>query len=218
MRLATGDSAKHELSTFEKAATNDTPLTMKTVLGMRRLVSRVPAQNTYRPSSSTRTSHPLSARSYSVALPPRKAATTYTFPQSRSRSKSRGNISGLTPCTAFQRNSSTTRQQESPPSSSTSSSPPRPLTDRADTPEAAPTQRDVPAYELTFTCKPCLTRSTHRISKHGYEKGTVLITCPNCKNRHVISDHLGVSHFLLDSYGLKKAGHGFWMRLLYYDC
>jgi mitochondrial protein import protein ZIM17 len=30
------------------------------------------------------------------------------------------------------------------------------------------------------------------MSKHGYHKGTVLITCPSCKARHVISDHLGV--------------------------
>ncbi|RPA85287.1 zf-DNL-domain-containing protein [Ascobolus immersus RN42] len=49
-----------------------------------------------------------------------------------------------------------------------------------------------PAYDLTFTCKPCGDRSTHRVSKQGYHKGTVLITCPGCKNRHVISDHLGI--------------------------
>lgn len=30
------------------------------------------------------------------------------------------------------------------------------------------------------------------MSKHGYHKGTVLIRCPNCLNRHVISDHLGI--------------------------
>lgn len=48
------------------------------------------------------------------------------------------------------------------------------------------------AYELTFTCKPCTARSTHRVSKHGYHNGTVLITCPNCKNRHVIADHLKI--------------------------
>lgn len=49
-----------------------------------------------------------------------------------------------------------------------------------------------PAYELTFTCKPCKHRSTHTISKQGYHKGTVLITCPECSNRHVISDHLKI--------------------------
>ena len=50
-----------------------------------------------------------------------------------------------------------------------------------------------PSYQLIFTCKPCQTRSSHEISKQGYHHGTVLITCPNCKNRHVISDHLKVS-------------------------
>lgn len=49
-----------------------------------------------------------------------------------------------------------------------------------------------PVYELTFTCKPCSHRSTHNVSKHGYHKGTVLITCPDCKNRHLISDHLKI--------------------------
>lgn len=49
------------------------------------------------------------------------------------------------------------------------------------------------AYEMTFTCKPCSTRSSHRVSKQGYHYGSVLISCPECKNRHVISDHLGVS-------------------------
>ncbi|KAI1103921.1 DNL zinc finger-domain-containing protein [Jackrogersella minutella] len=49
-----------------------------------------------------------------------------------------------------------------------------------------------PHYELTFTCVPCGGRSTHSVSKQGYHKGSVLITCPNCRNRHVISDHLGI--------------------------
>ncbi|KAI9738763.1 MAG: hypothetical protein M1834_008270 [Cirrosporium novae-zelandiae] len=53
-------------------------------------------------------------------------------------------------------------------------------------------QEQEPAYELTFTCKPCGSRSSHRISKQGYHKGTVLITCPGCKNRHVISDNLKI--------------------------
>jgi len=48
------------------------------------------------------------------------------------------------------------------------------------------------AYQITFTCKPCGDRSTHRMSKQGYHRGTVLIQCPSCKNRHVMSDHLGI--------------------------
>lgn len=49
-----------------------------------------------------------------------------------------------------------------------------------------------PHYELTFTCLPCGTRSAHHVSKQGYHHGAVLITCPSCRNRHVISDHLGI--------------------------
>ncbi|KAJ5627419.1 hypothetical protein N7528_004846 [Penicillium herquei] len=48
------------------------------------------------------------------------------------------------------------------------------------------------AYAITFTCKPCGTRSSHRMSKQGYHRGTVLIQCPSCKDRHVMSDHLGI--------------------------
>ncbi len=51
---------------------------------------------------------------------------------------------------------------------------------------------DVPSYHLSFTCKPCLHRSRHRITKQGYHYGTVLVTCPSCKSRHVIADHLKV--------------------------
>ena len=69
----------------------------------------------------------------------------------------------------------------------------RPLTDRPDTaPEANPEKKDVPSYDLTFTCKQCDERSTHRISKQGYHHGTILITCKGCKNRHLISDHLKI--------------------------
>lgn len=47
-------------------------------------------------------------------------------------------------------------------------------------------------YQLSFTCKPCSNRSQHSISKQGYHKGSILITCPSCRNRHVISDHLNI--------------------------
>ena len=49
-----------------------------------------------------------------------------------------------------------------------------------------------PGYFLYFTCKPCGSGSNHRISKQGYHSGTVLVTCPGCNNRHIISDHLKV--------------------------
>lgn len=53
-----------------------------------------------------------------------------------------------------------------------------------------------PVYELTFTCKACQHRSAHTVSKQGYHNGTVLITCPGCKARHLISDHLHVRRLL----------------------
>lgn len=49
-----------------------------------------------------------------------------------------------------------------------------------------------PSYRLFFTCKPCGSREGHIITKHGYHRGTILITCSKCKNRHIISDHLKV--------------------------
>ncbi|PFH57090.1 hypothetical protein XA68_15517 [Ophiocordyceps unilateralis] len=60
---------------------------------------------------------------------------------------------------------------------------------------AAERDRDPPDaayYQLSFTCIPCDHRSHHSVSKHGYHFGSVLITCPGCRNRHIISDHLKV--------------------------
>ncbi|KAF2687675.1 zf-DNL-domain-containing protein [Lentithecium fluviatile CBS 122367] len=74
---------------------------------------------------------------------------------------------------------------------STTSAPDPPST--STTPPDSRLERDqVPAYELTFTCKVCSTRSSHRLSKQGYHHGTILISCPGCKNRHLISDHLKI--------------------------
>ena len=73
----------------------------------------------------------------------------------------------------------------------------RPLTERADsTPTEAESiaarKAEQPSYQLTFTCKKCLHRSSHQVTKQAYHFGTTLITCPSCKNRHLISDHLKV--------------------------
>ena len=73
----------------------------------------------------------------------------------------------------------------------------KPLTDRPDTLPKAEPREEVPSYEMTFTCKACSTRSSHRMSKQGYHHGTILITCPGCKNRHLIADHLKVSELPL---------------------
>ena len=85
-----------------------------------------------------------------------------------------------------------TDSSTSPPSSAgernhTQYSPPS-----AQPPRPSEKARKQPSYQLTFTCKPCKHRSAHEMSKQGYHRGTVLITCPECRNRHVISDHLKV--------------------------
>lgn len=49
-----------------------------------------------------------------------------------------------------------------------------------------------PAYQLWFTCKKCLERSGHTISKQAYHFGTCVIHCPKCKSQHLISDHLKI--------------------------
>lgn len=79
-------------------------------------------------------------------------------------------------------NPSPTTNQLSSSSSSSKSTPP------ADQSRV----KSQPHYELVFTCKPCGERSRHHISKQGYHHGSILISCPSCRNRHVISDHLRI--------------------------
>ncbi len=78
-----------------------------------------------------------------------------------------------------------------PPGSSASDAPetPSPPSTNATRQRA---KKQEPHYELTFTCIPCGERSTHVVSKQGYHHGSVLISCPGCRNRHVISDHLRI--------------------------
>jgi mitochondrial protein import protein ZIM17 len=76
------------------------------------------------------------------------------------------------------------------------------LVEQPDNPQPpSPKRPDQPSYDITFTCTPCSTRSTHRITKQGYHHGSILITCPSCRNRHVISDHLNVSALSLGRCG-----------------
>lgn len=51
---------------------------------------------------------------------------------------------------------------------------------------------DKPMLMIAFTCKKCDHRSSHTMSKQAYTKGTVLIQCPSCHVRHLISDHLKI--------------------------
>ena len=49
-------------------------------------------------------------------------------------------------------------------------------------------QRD--RFELQFTCNLCETRNAHSVSRKAYTKGTVIVTCPNCKATHLVADNL----------------------------
>lgn len=51
---------------------------------------------------------------------------------------------------------------------------------------------DQPQLMIAFTCNKCETRSSHTFSKQAYTKGSVLIQCPGCKNRHLIADNLKI--------------------------
>lgn len=44
---------------------------------------------------------------------------------------------------------------------------------------------------ITFTCKVCSNRLSRTFYKQSYEKGVVIIKCPQCKNHHIIADNLG---------------------------
>ncbi|KAH8165372.1 hypothetical protein CIB48_g2865 [Xylaria polymorpha] len=60
-------------------------------------------------------------------------------------------------------------------------------------PDVTKTRKQLePHYKLAFTCVPCGHRSSHTVSKQGYHHGSVLISCPSCRIRHVISDNLNI--------------------------
>ncbi|KAF4982720.1 hypothetical protein FZEAL_1709 [Fusarium zealandicum] len=73
----------------------------------------------------------------------------------------------------------------------------KPNEDQAKTGETPKSEGERPEikpsyYQLSFTCVPCGHRSHHNVSKQGYHHGSTLITCPECRNRHIISDHLNI--------------------------
>ncbi|CUM64210.1 uncharacterized protein PRCAT00001804001 [Priceomyces carsonii] len=62
----------------------------------------------------------------------------------------------------------------------------------SDSRSVAKAKIDDPQLMIAFTCKKCNTRSSHTFSKQAYQKGTVAIQCPGCKNRHLIADNLNI--------------------------
>ncbi|KAL8174570.1 UNVERIFIED_CONTAM: hypothetical protein K2H54_049168 [Gekko kuhli] len=48
-----------------------------------------------------------------------------------------------------------------------------------------------PRYGLAYTCKVCGRRAAQTVSRAAYERGVVIATCPGCRSRHLIADHLG---------------------------
>ncbi|CAD7961309.1 unnamed protein product [Amoebophrya sp. A120] len=53
-----------------------------------------------------------------------------------------------------------------------------------------PGTKENAAYILAYTCDVCKHREAKKISKNSYHNGIVIVTCSNCKNRHLIADNL----------------------------
>ena len=140
--------------------------------------------------------HTLSAIFRQLRPALRQPRPTYSHPRPLSQLAPLRHPSSLRPCNTPKRGiteiPSPLHSLRSRRISGSASAPSSAVAQSPDYPSDTQITPETPAYELTFTCKPCKHRSTHRISKHGYHKGTVLITCPECSNRHLISDHLKV--------------------------
>ncbi|GAB1310764.1 Mitochondrial protein import protein ZIM17 [Madurella fahalii] len=100
--------------------------------------------------------------------------------------------SSATTTTTTSSSTNPSEQQQPSPTHQTPSSSSPPSSSAGGSDAKKPNVRQQPHYELTFTCRPCGHRSRHAVSKQGYHHGSVLIACPGCRNRHVISDHLRI--------------------------
>ncbi|CAK0807441.1 unnamed protein product, partial [Prorocentrum cordatum] len=60
-------------------------------------------------------------------------------------------------------------------------------------PTRVPVARVAPRrFRILFTCRICERRNENLISRVAYGHGIVIVTCPGCTNRHLISDKTGL--------------------------
>ncbi|KAI9697125.1 MAG: hypothetical protein M1820_007940 [Bogoriella megaspora] len=178
---------------------------MQTTRPVSQLLSQCCRPTTFKPTSALTSARHLSTQPPRPLAPAKRKQTPYRWTGApRDHRYNSTNSSSNAPGATFR------RVPSSQPQSSSQSSPssgPWPPTHHS----SEPTRRnaseipnpiqsargDEPAFAMAFTCKPkegppCGHRAWHRITKHGYFNGTVLVQCPGCGRRHLISDHLKI--------------------------
>mmetsp|Transcript_14689 Transcript_14689/g.31917 ORF Transcript_14689/g.31917 Transcript_14689/m.31917 type:complete len:261 (+) Transcript_14689:51-833(+) len=51
-------------------------------------------------------------------------------------------------------------------------------------------------FQIQYTCKKCLTRNSHMVTRVAYRNGVVIAQCKGCVNKHLIADNLGWSNYI----------------------